>query len=147
MQSVLDAETVLVQIQEQAEKIKSDATQYFPEAASPGDCWRQGDIYITLMEKMPPYAYETYKPRKQLVPGTTRGSRHCLDSLNGVRVYYLNEPELTSNSFLNGPVIECKKERTITHPEHGNVVLPPGIYAISYQRSLNARGQERMVLD
>ncbi len=143
MQGVLDAETVLAQIQEQAERIKSDETQYFPVAASPGDCWRQGDIYITLLPSLDNIhvVVEQYF-RRQLVPGSTKGSRHCLDSLDGVTIYRLAEWDM-----LAGPIIECTKQRTITHPEHGDIVLPPGIYAISFQQSLDSRGQAGRVLD
>lgn len=142
MQSVLDAEMVLVQIQEQAERIKSDETQRFPEAASPGDAWRQGDIYITLLGELPSAVQKTRKPKRQLAPGTSQGSRHCLDSLNGVQMY-----EQVVGSLLSGPIIVCNTTRTITHPEHGDVVLPPGIYSISYQRSLDGMNREYRVLD
>ena len=142
MQDVLDAETVLVQIQEQAEKIKNDETQQFPEAASPGDSWRQGDIYITLLDKVPDPSLAESKPKKQLAPGTTQGSRHCLDSLEGVTIYSPTRP-----GMLEGPVILLREERAIEHPEHGDIVLPPGIYGISYQRSLDSEERERRVLD
>jgi hypothetical protein len=128
-------------ISETAEEIRNDSEQLFPEAATPGDCWRQGDLYITLLSAIPGDVKKC-KRRKQLVPGTTQGSRHCLDSLAGVTMYEIEKP-----GQLDGPVIDCKQERTITHPEHGNVVLPPGIYGIHYQRDLDAEERERRVLD
>jgi hypothetical protein len=125
-----------------AEEIRNDATQRFPAAASPGDCWRQGDVYITLLDALPRGAALVEQPALQLVPGTTQGSRHCLDSLEGVAVY-----RLAKAGPLDGPVLECRVERTITHPEHGDVVLPPGLYGIHYQRDLDAEERERRVLD
>ena len=142
MNSVLDAETVLTQIQEQAERIKSDETQQFPEAASPGDCWRQGDIYITLLDALPKNVVVQKKNSRQLAPGTTQGSRHCLDSLEGVTIY-----ELETQEMLDGPIIFLKEERAVEHPEHGDVVLPPGVYQISYQRSLDSEERAQRVLD
>jgi hypothetical protein len=129
-------------ISETAEEIRNDSEQQFPEAATPGDCWRQGDLYITLLGEIPSGMKRVKKPSRQIVPGTTQGSRHCVDSLVGVKMYEIEKP-----GQLDGPVIECKKERTITHPEHGNVVLPPGIYGIHYQRDLDSEERERRVLD
>jgi len=129
-------------IQDTAEEIRNDSEQRFPEAASPGDCWRQGDLYITLLADIPADTEKVKKPELQLVPGSTQGSRHCLDSLSGVTCY-----QITDSDQLAGPVLNLTKERTLTHPEHGNVVLPPGVYGIHYQRDLDAEERERRVLD
>ncbi len=132
----------LQMIQETAEAIRNDQPQRFPEAATPGDCWRQGDVYITLLGDVPTGATAEDTPSLQLVPGSTQGSRHCLDALDGVLVY-----RVADAGPLDGPVLHCTQERTITHPEHGNVVLPPGVYRIHYQRDLDAEERERRVLD
>ena len=117
-------------IKESVEAIRSDATQRFPEAASFGDFWRQGDIYITLRESVPSRFVVSKKPNPQLAPGTTQGCRHVLDSLDGVTMYA--DPR---GDALQGPMIESEVEREITHPEHGNVIIPPGCYEITYQRA------------
>ena len=119
---------VLTQIVDIAENIKCDLTQRFPEAASPGDFWRQGDIYITLLDSLPENA-ERVVVNLQLAPGTTKGSRHILSHGN-LRMY-----RLSGAGALTGPIVKNKRTVTVTHPEHGNVVLPPGIYAITYQRA------------
>jgi len=134
-------QSAIQQISDTAEEIRNDTDQRFPEAATPGDCWRQGDLYITLLGAIPGDVKKS-KAKKQLVPGDAQGSRHCLDSLAGASIYELSEP-----SALDGPILECKQERTITHPEHGNVILPPGIYGIHYQRDLDSEERERRVLD
>ena len=82
------------------------------------------------------------RPDKQLAPGITQGSRHCLDSLDGVTMYRLPMP-----GMLDGPVVKTTSTRTITHTEHGDVVIPPVIYGISYQRNLDSEMRERRVLD
>jgi hypothetical protein len=140
--SVLTAEQALTQVQEQAERIKSDETQRFPEAASVGDTHRQGDVYITLLDKLPEGAKIDRKAGLQLAPGSTQGSRHILDSREGVTIYRLSSP-----GMLDGPVLRCKQERTITHPEHGDVVLPPGLYQIGYQQNLDQLERAQRVLD
>lgn len=117
-------------VQNSAEQIKNDQPQLFPAAASPGDCFRQGDVYIELLAELPPNRKLVEKPDPQLAPGTTKGSRHILDSLQGVEMWALASP-----TPLDGPLLRTTEERTITHPEHGNVILPPGIYGITYQRA------------
>lgn len=117
-------------VKKSAEAIRNDATQRFPEAASAGDTWRQGDLYIEKLDAVPRGAVLEKKPQAQLAPGTTQGSRHILDSLRGVTVYRLESP-----SVLDGPILDVATERTVTHPEHGDCVLPPGVYGIFYQRA------------
>ena len=121
---------VLTKIKKNAERIINDATQRFPEAASPGDVFRQGDVYIQLLDAMPKDSVKDDKPIQQLAPGTTQGSRHILDSLSGVTMFKMKNP-----SPLQGPVLKTTKERTITHPQHGDCVIGPGIYNITYQRA------------
>lgn len=142
MQSTIDDVGV---VQSTAEKIKSDKTQRFPDAASPGDTVRQGDVFITLMKStpmIPQVCQPVEKPSKQLAPGNTQGSRHCIKSLRGVKVY-----QLTNANPYDGPIISSAKTMEITHPEHGNWILPPGCYAISYQRTEDSEGLIRRVQD
>ena len=129
-------------VAEIAERIKSDAKQKFPEAASVGDFVRQGDCYFTLLAGVPTGATVEKNPSKQLAPGTTQGSRHCLSRLTGVTVYRLKNP-----TAYGGPVLQVDKSVTITHPEHGNWVLPPGCYGVGYQRTEDSEGRIRRVQD
>lgn len=126
----MTATETLQQIQTQVEEIKSDETQRFPEAASAGDTFRQGDLYIERLEVIPANCKEDKNAPLQLAPGTTKGSRHILDGRDGVTIYQLNTP-----TALEGPLLRTTKDRTVTHPEHGNVVLPPGDYQVTYQRA------------
>src|SRR5262249_5969606 len=120
----------LGRVQESAETIRNDETQRFPEAASDGDIARQGDVYLEKLERVPTGCTLEPNPVAQLAPGTTQGSRHILDSLVGVTVYRLANP-----TPLDGPILDLSTERTVTHPEHGNIVLPPGVYGVTYQRA------------
>jgi len=139
--ATLTAEKAIGKLTAQAEAIKCDALQRFPEAASPGDGVRQGDVYVELLAKRPT-GCKKIPFRAQVAEGTTQGSRHCLDSAEGVTMYALKEP-----GPLDGPVLVLKRERTLTHPEHGDWVLPPGTYQISFQRDLDAEDRERRVMD
>lgn len=138
------AATVIDKLREQAECIRNDRPQRFPEAASPGDTFRQGDVYITLLDAVPSDAVSVVGRSMQLVQGTTTGSRHCLDSGDGVTFYRKSQP-----GMLDGPILLLQKERVITHPEHGHVILPGEgrVYAITYQRNLDAVEREQRVRD
>jgi len=139
MQSTVDDVSVVVSV---AESIKNDELQHFPEAASVGDYIRQGDVYVTLLEKVPGKCKAVKNPSNQLAPGNTQGSRHCIKSLRDVKVFAVANP-----TVYDGPVIESTHEVTIEHPEHGDWVLPPGCYSISYQRTEDSEGRQRRVQD
>lgn len=138
---MLTATKALKDIQERAETIKRDGLQRFPEAASVGDAARQGDVYFVLLAGVPEHVTEVV-PMSQLVPGTTQGSRHILDSLSGVRMFTRSDA-----TELVGPVLLLETERTVTHPEHGDMTLPAGCYGVIYQRNLDAEERQRRVLD
>jgi hypothetical protein len=113
----------------QAEAIANDGEQVFDQIEI-GEEVRQGDVYVTRLAAVPPRATLVKKPQVQLAPGTTQGSRHCLRSLDGVKVY-----DVEAAGPLDGPVLECERGIAIDHPEHGNVVLAAGVYAVTYQRA------------
>ena len=138
----MNATQTIEKIATTARKIAKRETQRFPEAASPGDTARQGDCYLTLLDAVPDGCKRQAKWDLQLAPGTTQGSRHILDAKDGVTCYTLPNP-----SEFDGPVLLLKKERVLTHPEHGDWVLPPGVYAISYQRTQDALDRQRRVVD
>lgn len=86
----------LTDIHEAVEKIKNDAMQQFPEAASLGDAVRQGDVYIQLigdagLEELKgfyePVAADELANRLQLAPGNTKGSRHILQSADDLEMW------------------------------------------------------------
>jgi hypothetical protein len=134
----------------------------FSEGASVNDGWRQGDLYIKLIDKLPADAKRVElqaavhgeNPQAQLAPGNTQGSRHILDSLDGVEIYTV-PPWPSQECNLAGPILVLHKERTITHPEHGHVTVPTGIpkagkptiVEITYQRDLDAEERARRVID
>jgi len=109
------------------EKVKPGEAARFTEASVAGDCLAQGDLYLCIYEGKPPTGYVLVeKPTeqdKQLVPGNTQGSKHCLDSLDGVKLY---RPENWTGDDLRGPLLVLSEERTVLHPTHGDVTIPAG---------------------
>ena len=203
--AVLDDRTInhpavraLREAQSTVERIKNDAPQYFPEAASIGDAVRQGDIYIQLIEPVTktPFLYRQASPTfpMQLADGNTKGSRHCLAHGNGVTVYSpvgSNSVEMMSDVAAQfgiktsepnwsgrlrdaewgdrragkpnqshvhafdaaqmlpfaGPIFNLTETNTVTHPEHGDWILPPGSYRVTYQRTVSRENTIMRVLD
>lgn len=46
-----------------------------------------------------------------------------------------------------GPIFRLEKPNTVTHPEHGDWLLPPGTYRITYQRTVARDNSVARVLD
>lgn len=122
--------SVIRSIQSDHENIMNDEPQRFPDAACDGECYRQGDIYIVKRDELPTGLELDETCTLQLAPGTTKGSRHIIDSSDGVEVF-----NRTNANALQGPFLRLSEQRTVTHPEHGNIVCSPGIYEITYQRA------------
>lgn len=125
------------------DKIEPGQPVRMSEAAAPMDYVRQGDLYIVVMEAtaIPAGFVGVKKPKdvdRQLVPGNTQGSKHCLDSLAGVRLF---RPADWNDKYegLDGPCLVLSEERTIEHPTHGSVTIPAG-FAVQcrYQREWDA---------
>lgn len=114
----------------------------FSEAATVNDRVWQGDLAITIADKVP----DNYEPvnckekDRQLVPGNTEGSKHCLDSLDGVTMY---RPKNWGMESLDGPYLILNKERTIMHPTHGHITIPAG-FAVHCTYQVNLDEMERM---
>lgn len=131
----------VVNVKKSAEKMDAAKTERIG-SPSDYDVVRQGDLYLVCLPKL--VSGEETKDR-QLAPGTTQGSRHiaagnCVitiprdpsDIASSIN-YYLKSDVA---SELIGPVIECKGDVEITHPEHGNKILPKGTtWAVVYQRA------------
>lgn len=141
MTATMTATKALEVIKSDPEKLDTKKPQRFPEAASPGNFFRQGDLYITVIKSIPGDAVKS-AVRLQVADGNTQGSRHCLDAKTGVEMF-----SKARQTQLDGPMIRLRKERTITHPEHGHVILPPGCYEITYQRNLDSEEREQRVRD
>jgi len=138
----LNAVTVLTEITDHAasiaarkEKIKPGDPYAFTGANSPGDRVWQGDLCVTLVSHATAPASNPVKCGPALVPDNgTQGSRHALDSLEGV-TFTRGLP--TNEDSLDGPIFVTTLGRTITHPVHGHINLCPGTYDIGYQRELD----------
>jgi len=99
-----------------------------------GEWARQGDVMFTAIAAIPKNAKLIASTDAiQLAPGTTKGSRHMLQTRPGITFYRLRNP-----TPLDGGYIDAKERCLITHPEHAHFDLPPGTYAVTYQRDAAA---------
>ena len=139
---VQTAEKALVSVQASAEAIRNDETAVL-ETMSLGDVVRQGDLYVVAVKAIPRGARPTTE--RQLVPGSTQGSRHTLQGKCSV---FTTKPEAAMVAIreavgrnlelfpqLLGPMFRCPQPVELAHPEHGNRILPAGCYATVYQRA------------
>ena len=195
--AVVDA---IREVTDAVEKIKNDAPQNFPLAASVGDAVRQGDIYLQKIEDLtePPTFFKRLQNPSfpyQLAPGNTKGSRHCVEESAGLEIYipesaeFFNEAtgemdfeanrvfqqrtstyitnklgmqpediwrndaaraahnELLSALTFAGPILKVANTATVSHPEHGNWILPAGTYRCVFQRTVSSENRIRRVMD
>jgi hypothetical protein len=132
-------------------KAKSNQETRIIKAIKPGQMIRQGDIYainvdgMTSMEvfqtvkvdfKNYTSKVKTNKTHYQLVPGSTKGSRHTVK--NDLEIFV----NPTNDSSLVGPLIKSQKDFVIEHPEHAHFQLPAGTYLICYQ--MNDKTKQRV---
>lgn len=119
------------------------------EACVEGDCFCQGDLDLAVSSeasykgmtlvhdgkafaKLSEAAKEDYLQKngklRKLVPGSQDGSKHILDSLDGVSIYHPKDFNLDSEDYVGtqGPVFICHEKKSVEHPTHGNVEIAAG---------------------
>lgn len=142
---------VLTNFDRHMETVAPGQPAAFTEACTPGDTIWQGDLSIEMIDEVPSgYTEEPpaklEQPKNQLVPGNTVGSRHALNTLNGVKLYY--PPTFGQPESLLGPVAVVSGGQVVEHPKHGNVTLVKGCYRFGYQREFDAeQKRERRARD
>jgi len=144
-------ENVLKSFDAHMETVAPGMPACFTEACVPGDWIAQGDLVIEMVEKIPSGYTENppaklQQPKNQLVPGNTVGSRHALNTLEGVELFY--PKNFGQEDCLDGPVARVTGGQVVEHPKHGNVTLVGGIFSFSYQREYDAeQKRERRARD
>jgi hypothetical protein len=116
--------------------VKPGQPARFTTAATVGDGLAQGDLLLKIVGGVPTEGYtkieNLQEKDKQLVPGNTIGSKHCLAHLDGVTMY--RPTNWTEESFM-GPVLVLEKENTVLHPVHGDITVPAGFtVSCEYQK-------------
>lgn len=146
----MTAERAFAEVQAKAEQIKNDERAVIG-TVSPGDVIRQGDIYLVALKRLPTGKLTS---ERQLAPGNTQGSRHIL---TGACEVYQCDPDAMIAAVrkvlpgaelyrvLMGPGVKALKECELTHPEHGDRLLPDGeCFAVVYQRAFAEEVRRQM---
>jgi hypothetical protein len=117
------------------ERVSPGMPAAFTKACQPGDGIWQGDLGLEVVAGVPQGYIKIESPTeadRQLVPGASAGSKHCLDSVRGVTLY---RPSDWSEESLQGPCFVLTRTRKVLHPTHGAVTIPAGFTILCrYQR-------------
>ncbi len=122
---------VMQKIRSHGEQVADDSLRSVGALAE-GDHTAQGDVMFWFLDNLPKDCIKTINPERQLAPGTTLGSRHCvcISDMHKIEFYNLKNP-----NALQGSILKCRDSVTIEHPEHGNQKLREGIWFVTYQRA------------
>ena len=121
-------------------RVKPGQPYSIPKSWTEGEACAQGDLNIIVWYELPNSGYPQKDFGTQLVPGESQGSRHCLDSVDGVTRWYPDAWKPTEDYDLqNGPYLLGDRDFTITHPTHGDVTVPAGMLVECwYQREYDS---------
>lgn len=101
-----------------------------------GDVVRQGDVYLVNIKDLPKGKAEK---NRQLAPGNTQGSRHIVEgNCQIIKPDGFTSPITNERvpNVLVGPAFQCMGDCEVTHPEHGNKILPEGTtWQVVYQQA------------
>jgi len=124
----MDAVKTMEAIRTHGKKVADDS-QREVGSLRPGDYTAQGDVMFWFLDSLPD-GCNPVPAVNQLAPGTTKGSRHCIADLTHCELFTRDNANV-----LQGPIIRASEPFTVEHPEHGNQVLPAGVWAVTYQRA------------
>lgn len=102
--------------------------------------WRQGDILIQTIEKLPDGV--ALMSNLVLASGDSTGHRHMIKDRKAAMLFRsigLSDDDL----FLN----VTADEASVVHPEHDTIVLPKGHYRVWRQREYGEDKKPKRVVD
>ena len=105
--------------------------------------WRQGDILIQKIEKIPAEAVP--HKGKMLAEGSATGKRHKFSQRAKVKLFKSKSTRQPEGMFELFAEVKSDSEE-ILHPEHGTITLETGFYRIWPQREYTPN-QVRAVFD
>lgn len=130
------AQEAYIEIEKHANEKANQEVRHI-EKMEVGQVFRQGDIYLHRVAADHLRGEKTQN--RQLAPGSTQGSRHCVG--DNVSVFMGVKPPATAIRALIGPVIVSDERFTLRHPEHAHGSFPAGTYQVTYQ--LDPRTMQR----
>lgn len=123
------------------ETVRPGLPASFSSASVAGDCIRQGDLYLTIVDKVPDGYAKASKKHAQLVPESGAGSHHRLSTLEGVKMWYPPGFAIDRDTdSLDGPCFVSDDDIVVRHEPghdkpHGAVTVLAGqMIHCTYQR-------------
>lgn len=105
-------------------------TATVPNNLRVGQFVAQGDVYFyRFHDQLPKDIVPVTEPNNQIVPGNTKGSRHCFDRLSNLQLFTCPRFNELCVAF-----VVFEGETIITHPEHNHLRFTGGTYLITIQR-------------
>jgi hypothetical protein len=89
--------------------------------------YRQGDVLIRRIDKLPDRPLKQVKGRKILAEGEVTG--HVHEVIGDAELFVPEDLRELEECFLR-----VEEEVEVRHAEHGTITLPPGIHQVSRQR-------------
>lgn len=143
---------------------RADADPVFPMQLAPGNtkgsrhCLAHGNgvtVYQPVAEQSDEMYLDVAKQHKITAPSTDelvqkiREKQWALrDERNGASVpSHVTDAEAIAMLALAGPIFVLHQENKVAHPEHGDWILPPGSYRVTYQRTVTRENAITRVLD
>lgn len=124
----MTADAVHRQMQDAAEASSPEVREHLSLPCGKGV--RQGDVYLVRVQS----AHHGEKlATKQLVQGTSQGSRHIAEGRVTLYAENGDRPQGVAETSLLGPVVVADGPWTLTHPEHAHYRLPAGTYVTIHQ--------------
>jgi hypothetical protein len=123
----------MLEFSEGIEVYKCDVAEML-EAEEAGDTERQWELNDKFREKMANYA--------MTITGENAETANKWQSAsNAVAI------EAGAALSLCGPIFVLQKRGKVSHPEHGDWILPAGTYRVTFQRTLDSENRVRRVFD
>lgn len=143
--------TAIERVKQQAERVAAGQPVDVSNALRADEAVRQGDVYFRLVDAVPDGYRLCVKPTdadRQLAIGASKGSRHIIESLDGVELYHPDGWGPDYDALL-GPALVLSKPCVVGHPEHGAIRLPADcIVQVGFGRELDAElRRERRLRD
>jgi len=115
--------------------------------------WEQGDVLITMIDKLPLGDRKIVETRV-LAEGEHTGHKHQIDideadiALADPEAEEILSPSVRVLKILDKLFVEAKRKWTLRHEEHKPITMPPGTYQVDIVReSCHLSGVVRRVAD
>lgn len=113
-----------------------------------GQAIRQGDLYLIAINPKGKTTFKTSDDNeitinadhyvcegpRQLAPGKSTGSKHCINDKHVV----IRKNHKETNVIL-GDIVHADSSFTLSHPEHAHFNLPAGSYIVAYQLDFSTK--------